>query len=297
MPKIEQDKLLFFKSGTDVERRWPPQMLATNIPGKMKFRVLVISFAGGAVRIGGLSRIQLKSTLSELIKLLPDDICLDQVFAMDPTGMSWYSYNGKKRNFTGWQTLCAELSSITPFYDCILMVGFCMGATAAAMISEKMNLAAGQQSILLLFNPQTEICSHLNPKYRIASWFLDRSVADKVLGRMRHLLALRASPDMSETNPCHRCYFHFSDNPLEGQQAGRLLGGQGCSLADSLASSPTCNYVTSPLKLRRDYSVAVHLDCPGHALLRHLRDNSDLLYVLKFHIMNSYHGEITRGEQ
>ena len=77
----------------------------------------------------GFSRFELRRTFSKLnVKTK-----FDQLFMLDPSGMSWYSYSPTEKD--GWIANGSKLSKLFAFYDKIIIVGFCMGGSSALRVS------------------------------------------------------------------------------------------------------------------------------------------------------------------
>ncbi len=124
---------------------------------------LIISFSGGAIRIGGFTRFELRRTL-KLLKI-KNNHAFDMLFLLDPTGLSWYIYDSQG-TFNGWQEVGKTLQSITKNYKNVIMLGFCMGATGALMSMQYIISKTDCNCIGMIVNPQTDPMSHLNTKYK-----------------------------------------------------------------------------------------------------------------------------------
>eukprot|EP00939_MAST-03C_sp_MAST-3C-sp1_P005173 g5173.t1 len=81
---------------------------------------LVVAFSGGATNRIGLARLEFRKMLSKRGCVTRS---ADQLYVLDPTGMSFYEY--KVDRFTN------QLNSLLRPYKKICMLGNCMGATAA----------------------------------------------------------------------------------------------------------------------------------------------------------------------
>jgi hypothetical protein len=86
-----------------------------------KSKNIIVSFAGGALVMGGMTQF-------ELVKTLEDTDC-DQLFLLgtnsynkkDPTGMSYYLY--KNGEWNGYEELYKELKSFVSNYERVLFIG------------------------------------------------------------------------------------------------------------------------------------------------------------------------------
>jgi len=94
-------------------------------PGGERTDMLIVSFAGGALKIGGHSQPEFQRALAFLDS--------DQLYLVDPTGMSWYLRG--PTGYDGIEFYERKLREILSHYKSSIFIGNCMGASAALFYS------------------------------------------------------------------------------------------------------------------------------------------------------------------
>jgi len=156
-------------------------------------KVLVVSFAGGALKIGGLPQIEFSKTL--------DNIDCDQLFLVDPTGMSWYLQD-PNFSWDGVSYYGEILSEYCEPYEKVLFVGNCMGATGALMFGRFADR-------IIAFKPHIDPPTYNNKSVRLGCKLLP---ANKRADPLNHILTtINNSPDTIID-------IYVSNNPAELQQ-------------------------------------------------------------------------------
>jgi len=121
--------------------------------------LLVVSFAGGALRIGGHTRPEFQKTLATFD--------CDQLYLTDPS-QSYY-LNDPQGNWNGFEYHNNKLKELTSSYKYVLFIGASMGGSAALLFS---HLANG----VIAFNPLIDLEGETRFNFRIGIYFLPKSL-------------------------------------------------------------------------------------------------------------------------
>jgi len=121
---------------------------------------LIVSFAGGALKVSGIP-------YTEFRKSLANFEC-DQLFVMDPTGMTWYLQDPTSK-WQGYHYYESKLMEITKNYTKCMFIGNCLGASGALMMS---HLATK----VVAFNPHVDPSCHNSLKLRLANKLIPKSM-------------------------------------------------------------------------------------------------------------------------
>ena len=162
---------------------------------------LIVAFSGGATNKIGLARLEFRKMLS--MSNTPT-AKLDQLYVLDPTGMSFYEHRIEQF------TLCLR-RAIKP-YKRVIFLGNCMGATAAIRFA---TLLRSSKDTVLAFNPEVDPKADSRTAFRIAAMLAPRTTG-ALAGILRS--ALQSTPA--------RVRIHSSVWPPEYSQAQLLSMSQ-----------------------------------------------------------------------
>jgi len=130
----------------------------------MRSDTLIVSFAGGAMKISGIPYTEFRRSLS--------NFKCDQLYVMDPTGMTWYLQDPTS-NWNGYKYYESELRQITKNYSKCMFIGNCMGGSGALMMS---HLATK----VVVFNPHVDTSIQPSKIMKFANWMLPSSMKREV---------------------------------------------------------------------------------------------------------------------
>ena len=122
VPNLEKQRFRSYPYGESEPTVLNSENLKTAVVPKSK--TIIVSFSGGAVRGIGIPRTEFRRTLQE--KNSRTSKC-DLLFVVDTTGMSFYHYH--------LDELKDLLQDVLKFYDKVVLMGNCMGATGALLYS------------------------------------------------------------------------------------------------------------------------------------------------------------------
>lgn len=128
-----------------------------------KSDIIIVSIAGGALRIGGIPQPELQKTL-EVFKV-------DQLFLCDPTGMTYY-FTDPNLEWNGYEYHKSLIEKYLEGYKKSLFIATCMAASTALMYS---NLCTN----LICFNPQVSLVKENRWKYWIAGQMMPKDLRDR----------------------------------------------------------------------------------------------------------------------
>jgi len=145
-----------------LEPREGGMSLEDMLAAEAKSKTLIVAFSGGATNKIGITRLEFRRLLSEAGT--PTMQC-DQLYVLDPTGMSFYEH--------GIADFTKQLRRAILPYTRVVMIGNCMGATAALRFSV---LLTSPKSVVLAFNP--EVSPSVDPRisFRIAAKLMPRKM-------------------------------------------------------------------------------------------------------------------------
>jgi len=118
-------------------------------------RRLFVSFAGGAVRIGGLTREEFRNSVQSFESSLP----LDQLYCCDPTGMAYYTADKQAQgaqvdgSLPALDLLADHLRKTTAEYQQVLLIGNCMASVPLMVCAPSLPSFAH----ILLFNAHRNV--------------------------------------------------------------------------------------------------------------------------------------------
>jgi hypothetical protein len=197
-PELEKTRFSFFPAGhIDVNdpRSGGITELKDIIPNSS---TLVVAFSGGATNKIGLPRLEFRRMLANTTSPTTN---VDQLYVLDPTGMSFYEHQIEK--------FSNQLRFFLLPYKKVVLLGNCMGATAALRFSA---LLQNKEDVVLAFNP--EVKPNIDPRlsFRIAS-----CLSPSKTSRLSSVLnkAISTSPG--------RIRIHMSNWPPEYEQSMLLL--------------------------------------------------------------------------
>ena len=228
---------------------------------------LVVAFSGGATNKIGLARLEFRRMLSQYRGL-------DQLYVLDPTGMSFYEHN--------LRTFREQLASCLYPYAKVIFVGNCMGATAALRFS---SLLQHSEDTVLAFNPEVTPASDPRCAFRIAACLSPSKTS-----------RLRTTLEKAVTFTPAKIRLHVSNWPPERSQAMLLLeqseeavvfdvvyqdydAAAAAAAAKSAAAMVDSSSASSSL-LPRVVRI-LHRECDHHGLLaKRLKGNGALRKIL-----------------
>jgi len=146
------------------QRRW--KFVPFNLYEKS--RVLIVSFAGGALKIGGVPQAEFSKTLASFE--------CDQLFLVDPTGMSWF-LQGPNFNWEGIKYYESILSKFCESYSKVLFIGNCMGATGAFMMGHLADR-------VILFRPNIDPRNHPDWITRFGTKFIPQDKRGDIFNKI-----------------------------------------------------------------------------------------------------------------
>ena len=216
--------------------------------------VLVVAFSGGATNKIGLARLEFRRMLSRYEGV-------DQLYVLDPTGMSFYEHNIRQ-----FQTQLARC--LSP-YSKVVLLGNCMGATAALRFS---SLLQHHEDFVLAFNPEVVPARDPRCMFRIAACLSPSRTS-----------RLRAVLETAVVKTPAKIRIHASNWPPERSQAMLLLA-DNCKAEDmfDVDFDTVAKYPTSLPRLVR----ILHRECNHHGLLaKRLKGNGALQNILDQAVM------------
>jgi len=148
--------LFGFQSPSIESKRWT---FFPHDPSK-RSDAIIVSFAGGALKVGG-------TPITEFQRSLSNFQC-DQLFVMDPTGMTWYLQDPDSR-WEGYKYYEEKLLQITKNYSKCMFIGNCMGGSGALMMS---HIATK----VVVFNPHVDPSCHRVKSIKFANWLMPQSM-------------------------------------------------------------------------------------------------------------------------
>jgi len=125
---------------------------------------LVIAFAGGAVQMGGIPILEFSRTVSQL------EDC-DALLLSDPH-QAWYLQDCETRSWKGQEEWRGLLNELLPNYKRIIMIGNCLGGTAALLFADLADR-------VIAFGPQTTLY-HSKGKYKLNSMRVPSVISERV---------------------------------------------------------------------------------------------------------------------
>ncbi|ETO28593.1 hypothetical protein RFI_08537 [Reticulomyxa filosa] len=284
-------------------------------------KCLVISFSGGAIKIGGYSQIEFRRVLSECVTEIHNDdtnyddndgndnkekeskheYAFDQLYVLDPTGMSWYSYVYDKTYtsnwWDGWKVLGKNLREILKHYKYCLYIGNCMGGTGALIASSYVpeNIT---RCHVVTFNPHLSPSTHPEWAARLGSWLLP--------SRLRNGLLQACTASVVEAICNDKCptkvlvSIHVSGFIVSQAEAFVAFWKQAClaSINQSIFENQISS--VSPITSQNAIETIAGIYCPVHVvihndhaikggLVRFLRDNGDLAIWIRAHLQLLLH--------
>ena len=293
VPLIEAARFSFFPAvAADADEADAASLLASmrdpraggitsleRIRGAKRSSALVVAFSGGATNKIGLARLEFRRMLSKYKDL-------DQLYVLDPTGMSFYEHN--IRDFQ------EKLAACLAPYKKIIFLGNCMGGTAALRFSA---LLRHPEDMVLSFNPEIDPARDSRRVFRIAA-FLSPSTTSR----------LRAVLEKAVRDTPAKVRIHVSNWPPELNQAMLLLSSSSFSSSSSSSVlSPSSSKATEAndsdeqaavfdlnYQNYQNYDAAaaespplprivriLHRDCDYHGLLaKRLKGNGSLRRIL-----------------
>jgi len=132
--------------------------------------VLIVAFAGGALRVGGEVQYEMQKTFKTFQ--------CDQLYLLDPTGMSWY-LQSPNNQWQGFQYYESKLKEYSQLYHYIIFTGSCLGATACLFFSHLCHE-------VICFNPQTDPSKDNRWSYWLGSRALPRHLRTTFLSLLEN---------------------------------------------------------------------------------------------------------------
>jgi len=126
---------------------------------------LIVSFAGGALRIAGIPHTEFRKSLQ--------NFDCDQLYVMDITGMTWYLQDPNFK-WNGYEYYETKLREYCQNYKKCFFIGNCMGASGALMMSHLANK-------VVVFNPQVDPSSEKNYAVKVGRRLLPKSLKNQPL--------------------------------------------------------------------------------------------------------------------
>jgi len=230
---------------------------------------LVVAFSGGAVNKIGLSRMEFRRMLSARGSATAH---VDQLYVLDPTGMSFYSHD--------LAAFTARLRRVVEAYDRVVFIGNCMGGSAVLRFAPLLR----PTDTVLAFNP--EVDPRVDPRrpFRMAARLAPRDAGGLAETLRTALQRTRA-----------RIHVHSSAWPPERDQARLLLRFMTPTLTPTgewpnwavraMDDSGVPSTETALAALRhpaeRTRVLFEHRDCGYHGMLaKLLRPNGSLRAIL-----------------
>jgi len=131
--------------------------------------ILIVAFAGGALRIGGEVQYEMQNTFRTFD--------CDQLYVLDPTGMAWYLQD-PNNSWKGFEYYENELKKYCQHYKYVIFTGSCLGATATLFFSHLCNH-------VICFNPQINPSEDPRWSYRIGARCLPSHLRKNFLSLMK----------------------------------------------------------------------------------------------------------------
>ena len=201
VPLVEAARFCFFPATgpTGVDGARDPRTVGgitslKRIRDEKSSATLVVAFSGGATNKIGLARLEFRRMLSQYRGL-------DQLYVLDPTGMSFYEHN--------LRTFREQLASCLSPYAKVIFLGNCMGATAALRFS---SLLQHSEDTVLAFNPEVTPASDPRCAFRVAACLSPSKTS-----------RLRTTLEKAVTFTPAKIRLHVSNWPPERSQAMLLL--------------------------------------------------------------------------
>lgn len=266
MPRV--DRFAFFRSGFVSLN---PRDGGLGLEEMMKIAergecsdALIVAFSGGATNKIGLARLEFRRMLS--MNNTPT-AQLDQLYVLDPTGMSFYEHHIEQ--FTS----CLR-RAIRP-YKRVIFLGNCMGATAAIRFAP---LLRSPKDTVLAFNPEVNPKADSRILFKIAAM-----LAPRTTGALASIMrsALQSTPA--------RVRIHSSVWPPEYFQAQLLSmpqvgNGNGIIVETKVERATAEGYRAAIEKGRAHHSRVLRLvycECNQHGMLsKVLRGSGALREIL-----------------
>jgi hypothetical protein len=237
-----------------------------HIRGNKSSDALIVAFSGGATNKIGLARLEFRRMLSQYKGL-------DQLYVLDPTGMSFYEHD--------IQTFQEQLVACLLPYSMVIFLGNCMGATAALRFS---SMLQHPEDTVLAFNPEVDPASDSRTVFRVAG-----CLSPSKTSRLRSALenAVMATPA--------KIRIHASNWPPERNQAMLLLPSSAGSskeegvvfdtdyqdYQDYAAAAVKCVSPSSSCSSLPRITRILHRECDHHGLLaKRLKKNGVLRTIL-----------------
>jgi hypothetical protein len=241
------------------------------IIGANRSNRVVVAFSGGATNTIGLARLEFRRMLSQYREL-------DQLYVLDPTGMSFYEHNIK--------TFQEQLAACLAPYQKVIFLGNCMGATAALRFSAMLQ---HPEDTVLAFNPEIDPARDSRRVFRIAACLSPSTTSQ-----------LRAVLEKAVADTPARVRIHVSNWPPELDQAMLLLSPSSFSSSSvrHLSKETEANHIDEDGVFDLDYQSynnaaaaessplprivrILHRKCNFHGLLaKMLKGNGSLRKIL-----------------
>lgn len=278
LPRLEESRIIWYPSNSSDMLQGYKYKEAIDIISNNKVELqstLFISFSGGAIRIGGYSRFELRRTLQSVnIKH-----AFDMLFLLDPTGFSWYTYD-RNGEFNGWQQLGHNLQNIAKHYKNVILLGNCMGGTAALIYTKYILEIGNCNCVSLIFNPQTDPTSHLDKKYVFGAKLLPFDKRKAFLVESKNIINKLSHDKISGIA---KLCIHCSNDEKELQQAKLLQIVSIQDLSCKLDIDTIYNIIYDNGNQVNSH-LFIHTDFTKHGIMKYLRDEADLQRLIEMHV-------------
>ena len=180
--------------------------------GIQQAKILIISFAGSTLVVGGFPRPEFKNSLMKAAN--ESGIEADLLFVADPS-QAFYLKDPKKGVFDSGEYYVQNLKELTKNYNKVIAIGSSMGATGILHLAPRFKCDTA-----LVFNPLVDVRSDTRFMFWLGGLRLPKKLRDILPGMIKE--GFRREAKESDDQVC-RLVAHFSGSSAGDDQQRKVL--------------------------------------------------------------------------